>query len=250
MATNSVTNTVKIRGNPFGVAVNPEGTKVYVTNNDEYFSTVSVIDTATNRITTTIPVGSDPMGVAVTPDGKKLYVAINLYNTVSVIDTATNTVTGTICAGNRPNASGQFIGSIPVQPVYPLANFSSNVTSDYVFLSVPVQFTDLSKNATKWIWDFGDGSSSTKQNPTHIYSAAGIYTVSLTVSNSNGADSKLATLNVVPKGSPVPSYAYITNFNSNTVTVINTANNTFKDTVPVGKKPLGVAVSPDEQGYT
>ena len=92
--------------------------------------------------------------------------------------------------GKSPYASGQFIGSIPVQPVYPLANFSSNITSDYIFLSEPVQFTDLSENATKWNWDFGDGSGSTKQNPTHTYSAAGIYTVSLTVSNSNGTDSK------------------------------------------------------------
>jgi len=244
-ATNSVTKTVKIGGAPFGVAVNPEGTKVYVTNNDEYFSTVSVIDTARNEITATIPVGSNPMGIAVTPDGKKVYVAINLHNTISVIDTSTNTITATMLVGKSPYALGQFIASIPEHPVYPLANFSSNVTSDYVFLSVPVQFTDLSENASKWNWDFGDGSSSTKQNPTHTHSAAGIYTVRLTVNNSNGTDSKLATVNVVPKGSLAPSYAYITNFNSNSVTVINTANNTFKDTVPVGKKPLGIAVSPD-----
>ncbi len=245
-ATNSVTNIVKVGGGvPFGVAVNPDGKKVYVTNNDEYFSTVSVIDTATNEVTATIPVGSNPMGVAVTPDGKKVYVAINFYNTVSVIDTTTNTVTATVRVGNSPYASGQFIGSIPVQPSYPSANFSSNITSDYVFPSVPVQFTDLSKNATKWVWDFGDGSGSTKQNPTHTYSSAGIYTVSLTVSNSNGTDSKLATVNVVPKGSPAPSYAFITNLNSNTVSVINTGNNNVTATVPVGTNPMGVAVSPD-----
>ncbi|MGB9941312.1 PKD domain-containing protein [Methanosarcina sp.] len=244
-ATNSITNTVKVGRAPLGVAVNPEGTKVYVTNNDEYFSTVSVIDTSTNKVTATIPVGSNPVGVAVTPDGKKVYVAIKFYNTVSVIDTATNTVTATTLVGNSPYASGQFIGSIPVQPVYPLANFSSNVTSDYVFLSVPVQFEDSSQNATGWVWDFGDGSGSTKQNPTHTYSAAGIYTASLTVSNSNGTDSKFATVNVVPKGSPAPSYAYITNFNSNTVSVINTSSNTVTATVPVGTDPFGAAVSPD-----
>ncbi|KKH49928.1 PKD domain-containing protein [Methanosarcina sp. 1.H.A.2.2] len=244
-STNTVTATVKVEGTPSGVAVNPEGTKAYVTTNDKYFSTVSVIDVSTNKVTATIPVGPNPVGVAVTPDGKKVYVAINLCNAVSVIDTATNTVTATMLVGNGPHASGQFIGSIPVQPVYPLANFSSNITSDYVFLSVPVQFTDLSENATGWTWDFGDGAGSTKQNPTHTYSAAGIYTVSLTVSNSNGTDSKLATVNVVPKGSPAPSYAFITNINSNTVSVINTGNNTFTATVPAGINPLGVAVSPD-----
>ena len=214
-----------------------------MTNNDKYVSTVSVIDTATNTVTSTVPVGPNPMGVAVTPDGTKVYVAINLYNTVSVIDTATNTVTATTLVGNSPYASGQFIGSIPEQPAYPLANFSSNVTSDYVFLSVPVQFTDLSKNAIRWNWNFGDGSHSTQQNSTHSYSAAGIYTVSLTVSNSNGTDSKLATINVVPKGSPAPSYAYIPNFNSGTVSVIDTATNTYPDTVKVGLGPCGVAVN-------
>ncbi len=189
------------------------------------------------------------MGIAVSPDGTKVYVAIHLYNTVSVIDTATNTVTATMLTGNGPYALGQFIGSIPEQPVYPLANFSNNITSDYVLRSVPVQFTDLSKNATEWRWDFGDGSNSIKQNPMHTYYAAGIYTVRLTVSNSNGTDSKLATVNVVPIGSPAPSYAYITNFNSNTVSVIDTVINEVTATVSVGNKPLGVAVSPDGTRY-
>ena len=244
-ATNSVTNTVMVGGVPSGVAVTPDGKKVYVTNNDEYFSTISVIDTVTNKITAAIPVGSSPVGIAVTPDGKKVYVAISFYNTVSVIDTATNAITATVLVENSPYASGQFIGSIPIGPVYPLANFSSNITSEYVFPSVPVQFTDLSKDATKWVWDFGDGSGSTKQNPVHTYSATGIYTVSLTVSNSNGTDSKLATVNVVPNGYPAPSYAFITNLNSNTVSVINTGNNTLTATVPVGTEPFGAAVSPD-----
>ncbi len=243
-ATSTVTATVNVEGAPSGVAVNPKGTKAYVASNGKYFSAVSVIDISTDKITATIPVGPNPAGVAVTPDGKKVYVAINLCNTVSVIDTATNTVTATMLVEKSPYAS-QFIGSIPVQPAYPSADFKSNITSDYVFLSAPLQFTDLSQNATGWDWDFGDGAGSTKQNPAHTYSSTGIYTVSLTVSNSNGTDSKLATVNVVPKGSPAPSYAFITNINSNTVSVINTGNNTFTATVPTGINPLGVAVSPD-----
>jgi len=86
-----VTSTIPIAGGPavFGVAVSPDGSKVYVTNDDA--STVSVIDTATNTVTT-IPLGSGagPDGVAVTPDGSKVYVANEGLNTVSVIDTATN----------------------------------------------------------------------------------------------------------------------------------------------------------------
>ncbi len=59
----------------------------------------------------------------------------------------------------------------------PTANFSStNVGSDYTF-------TDLSTGATSWAWDFGDGNTSTMQNPIHTYTAAGTYTVTLTVDN-------------------------------------------------------------------
>jgi PKD repeat protein len=49
-----------------------------------------------------------------------------------------------------------------------------------------VDFTDVSIPDTTlmaWFWDFGDGNTSTQQNPTHIYSSPGTYTVSLTVTN-------------------------------------------------------------------
>lgn len=85
------------------------------------------------------------------------------------------------------------------QPGLPEANFSSNVTEGYVPLDV--KFTDISENTTKWSWVFGDGGISTDQNPTHIYSAAGTYTVNLTVSNANGTNSKLATITVTQQSS-------------------------------------------------
>lgn len=50
------------------------------------------------------------------------------------------------------------------------------------------QFTDSSAAATSWNWDFGDGNSSALENPTHTYTAQGIYTVVLTVSNGCGTD--------------------------------------------------------------
>ena len=54
---------------------------------------------------------------------------------------------------------------------------------------LPVTFTDLSTGIpTSWLWDFGDGASSTAQNPTHTYPSSGSYAVSLTVSNSHGMD--------------------------------------------------------------
>jgi PKD repeat protein len=47
------------------------------------------------------------------------------------------------------------------------------------------------------VWNFGNGFSSTQQNPVHTYSRAGNYKVTLTVDNTNGTDSKFATVTVL-----------------------------------------------------
>ncbi|MBI9067696.1 MAG: PKD domain-containing protein [Salinivirgaceae bacterium] len=55
-----------------------------------------------------------------------------------------------------------------------------------------VTFTDASLNSpTSWTWTFGDSGTATTQNPTHTYTTAGIYTVTLTATN--GEDSDLIT---------------------------------------------------------
>ncbi|AKB82590.1 Chitin binding protein [Methanosarcina barkeri 3] len=201
--TNKVTATVPVGSLAWGIAVNPDGTKVYVTNSDN--DTVSVIDTATNKVTATVPVGSGPEGIAVNPDGTKVYVANYYSGTISVINTTTNNVTATINIGYYPVAFGQFIGSVPVpEPVIPVANFSSNVTAGYAPLSV--KFVDISKNATEWKWDFGDGTTSTQQSPVHKYSKAGTYTVNLTVKNAEGSNTTIKTDYIKVTAKPVANF--------------------------------------------
>ncbi len=56
------------------------------------------------------------------------------------------------------------------------------------FAPMTVQFTDMSFNApVSWNWDFGDGGTSTIRNPTHTYTTAGTYTVTLTAQNAAGS---------------------------------------------------------------
>ncbi|MFA5452116.1 MAG: hypothetical protein WC248_00880, partial [Candidatus Methanomethylophilaceae archaeon] len=64
------------------VAVNPAGTKVYVTNKGA--GTVSVIDTSSNTVSATVTVGANPFGAAVNPAGTKVYVTNYGAGTVSV----------------------------------------------------------------------------------------------------------------------------------------------------------------------
>lgn len=68
----------------------------------------------------------------------------------------------------------------------PVAAFSFSPSTIYV--PTTVNFTDLSTNTpTSWLWDFGDGHTSTLQNPSHVYAAAGSYTVTLTATNGSGS---------------------------------------------------------------
>ena len=65
IATNTVVATVPVGSFPYGVAVNPGGSRVYVGNQSS--DNVSVIDTATNTVVATVPVGDSPLGVAINP---------------------------------------------------------------------------------------------------------------------------------------------------------------------------------------
>jgi PKD repeat protein len=69
----------------------------------------------------------------------------------------------------------------------PIAGFTVSSTSGAAPLRV--SFTDVSTGEiNSWAWDFGDGETSTEQNPTHTYSTAGSYEVTLTVTGPWGSD--------------------------------------------------------------
>ncbi|MCC8426151.1 PKD domain-containing protein [Mucilaginibacter sp. UR6-11] len=66
-------------------------------------------------------------------------------------------------------------------------------------------FSDLSvavgSTVTSWLWDFGDGQTSTKQNPSHVYANAGDFTVKLTVTNQAGCTSQVSSkkIHIIPQ---------------------------------------------------
>ena len=237
-ATNQVTATVNVGSYPYGVAISPDGTKVYVANSDNP-GIVSVISTITNQVVATVPVGQYPYGVAVTPRGTKVYVTEGYDpGQVSVIDTVTNQVAATVNVGKAPTG-------IAVTPdgtkVYVANGGNSNVSvintaTDQVIATVSVgnapQGVAISPDGTKvYVANNKDGTVSVIDTTTNT----------VTTVNVGKYPNGVA---VTPDGTKV----YVANSNyggSGTVSVINTGTNQVTATVPVGYGPYGVAVTPD-----
>ena len=91
-----VTATIAVGENPYGVAVAPDGERVYVTN--QAAGSLTVID----HVTSTIAVGVAPMGVAVSPDGQTAYVADNDAHSLVLVDTDAGEIRKIIPVGEHP----------------------------------------------------------------------------------------------------------------------------------------------------
>lgn len=95
---------------------------------------------------------------------------------------------------------------IPYKPV-------ANMTWDTVCLGDPTTFADLSTvtngTITGWNWNFGDGNTSTTQNPTNTYATPGTYTVTLIVTSNDGCTDTIT-------GSVPVSTVPVANFSANT----------------------------------
>jgi hypothetical protein len=77
--------------------------------------------------------------------------------------------------------------SEPAIVLPPTADFAASPAQGIAPLGVT--FTDLSTgDVTRWHWDFGDGQFSNESEPTHIYTSAGDYTVSLALMGPGGSD--------------------------------------------------------------
>ncbi|HWQ67102.1 MAG TPA: PKD domain-containing protein [Methanospirillum sp.] len=111
----------------------------------------------------------------------------NPVHIYTVAGTYTVNLTASNKAGSSSKEKPEFITASP-NVTKPVADFTADPTSGMVPLSV--RFTDISKNGpTSWLWTFGDGATSAEQNPTHIYTTAGKYSVTLNATNSAGSDS-------------------------------------------------------------
>jgi PKD repeat protein len=134
----------------------------------------------------------------------------NLQNPSHTYSTpGTYTVSLTVTNSNGSDTETK-TGYITAQtPVPPSANFTGTPTSGSAPLNV--NFTDTSTGGpTTWAWNFGDGGTSNLQNPSHTYSTPGTYTVSLTVTNSNGSDTETKTSYITVSPIQLPTISVTT----------------------------------------
>ena len=121
----------------------------------------------------------------------------------TVVLTVTDTITGcshtteNIVSVTLPNADFTYVGATTGGPFG-----CGPLTVDFLDAS------NVSGSATVvgWQWNFGDGNTSTAQNPTHTYNTPGTYTVSLTITLSNGCTDSHTILNYVTVSGPNVSF--------------------------------------------
>ncbi|WP_409341787.1 beta-propeller fold lactonase family protein [Paenibacillus sp. MBLB4367] len=230
-----------------GVAITPDGSRAYITNNGS--ASITIIDTATNTVLTIVPAGNtNPTDLAFTPDGSRLYVCCGNGATasVTVLDTGTNTV----------------ITSIPMPPTETPNGIA--ITPDGTRAYVPVSddtvlVIDTATNAVVTTVPLTAGGNPTGVAITPDGTRAYVPNFFLnTVSVINTVtNTVVATVNL-PAGSlpfgikpiaitPDGSRAYVANNGNGTVSVINTNINLVEVTVtfPAGSEPFSIAIHPD-----
>lgn len=107
-----------------------------------------------------------------------------IYNTAGVYDV---TLTVSNSAGSNSITQQDFI----TVGDDPFADF------DYLIDELTVDFDNLSNGATSYHWNFGDGGTSTLENPIHVYDEDGIYDVTLTATNACGTDFHTVEIEII-----------------------------------------------------
>ena len=176
-------------------------------SSDSMLQTITVVEPATPiaNFTSNCTTGHQPLSVAFTDtstgvrtswvwdfgDGNTSKLQ-NPEHEYSAVGSYSVTLTVANEEGSNQTQKANYITVLP-QP--PSADFYSDVTSGNAPLKV--QFCDTSTGApVSWNWDFGDGSTSTEQNPVHTYYKAGTFNVNLVVGNAGGTSSKTASITV------------------------------------------------------
>jgi YVTN family beta-propeller protein len=247
LATNKVTGTIGGFDGPSGLVITPDGRHAYVNNyggpggvGSGNGTTVRVVDLNTNAIVgPALTVGLAPASLAITPDGAYVYV-INYVDgnlgtgTISIINTSDNSVRLNAIAG----LSGPFAIAITPNGKYAyVTNFGSNNFSP---VGTTISVVDISSNIVISTIALGiqpsgvaitpDGSFAYVSNYSTVYNGAGFTNLTASQGTIDIIDIQTNTViaPIIKVGrspgavviSPNGQFAYVSNYSSNTVSVI------------------------------
>lgn len=246
IATNTVAGAIYGFDGPSGLVITPDGNTAYVNNyggpqglGSGFGHSVSIVDLNTNTITGTIQVAQAPAALAITPDGKYVYVAAYVdgnpgTGVVQAISTSSNTVVATI-----PGFSGPFnIAITPNGCTAYVTNFGSNnfepvgttvsainLKTNEIIATIPVGTQPSGLAITpdgRYVYVSNYNTLYLGYDFTNLTPGVGTINIIDTCTNkvicpTIVVGSSPAEIAITPNG----AFAYVTNYSSNNVSVIN-----------------------------
>jgi YVTN family beta-propeller protein len=250
MADHTVTSTIGVGSSPTSLALSPDGGVLYAADTTD---TLTRIDTGTNTVLGSTPIDTAPEAgahaVAVRADGRRVYVTDTVERTVRVLAVNSAPVVGGVTVG-EPNPDGVVTGSFTVTDadgdalshtvirpangeVVVVANAGPAGTTTYNFTYTPDPTARGQVSTDSFTVIVTDGLANT---------SVGV-TVPVVAAPTEVAVTPIA-VGAGPSGSAVTNgLAYVINYDSNDVTVIDTGTNQIVTTLDVGSGPLSVAAS-------
>jgi YVTN family beta-propeller protein len=274
-ATRQVVRTIAVPAGPHGLAMAPDGRRIYVSSDGD--ALVSVIDTQSDEIVDAVDVGQTPHGLAITPDGSRVLVAGFGTDRVLAIDTSTDRIAwqanvgrphnlaitpdGTrVYAGSQAGngalvvldvASGGELSRLPLEHAPRALNVSPDGSTLLYTLSNVDAVQVLGTASNEVLGEIPSGAS--PHHPVFVSDGA----TAVVVSQTPGT---LDAFNVATR-SPIESIkvgtmphwiglmgheAWVTNENSNDISVVDLVQRSVVGTIPVGNAPRKIVVQPGD----
>jgi uncharacterized protein (TIGR02145 family) len=126
-------------------------------------------------------------------------------------------------------------------------NQKPSATYTFNTSALQVNFTNNSQKGISYLWDFGNGQTSTQANPTITYSTAGNYTVLLKVTNNFGESAFSQVVSVSQNLTPIANFTYV--ISGKEVTFTNTSQNALSYLWNFGNGQTSILSNPTT-GYT